>query len=207
MSRRTLWLKHFLPINVSICNPEKCAPHKICGHLRLLIPDHHHPTIPAPPISTCLSLLHIIRFNIFDDINDDNMTDPSRPSTKPATGGNVPWTLVGASSERSQQSSANHSKESSTTSLSSEDPSVHSQYDTRSTTPNEPETVPAAKSRFETPAVTNGSEVEVVTTAIGLLPDEVYSRAMSSWRASFRRSIVSRLAWESEVIAAIQVCC
>lgn len=48
-------------------------------------------------------------------------------------------------------------------------------------------------------------EVDVVPTGIGLLPDEVYDRAMSWWRSGIRKALMRSLAWESRTIAAMQV--
>lgn len=64
------------------------------------------------------------------------------------------------------------------------------------------------KTRKESKAQQYGTatEVEVVPTiGVGLLPDEVYDRALSSWRAGIRRQLTKSLAWESRVIGAMQV--
>lgn len=39
---------------------------------------------------------------------------------------------------------------------------------------------------------------------IGLLPDDVYDRTMSSWRAAIRRRVRANVEWESKVIANMQ---
>ena len=48
-------------------------------------------------------------------------------------------------------------------------------------------------------------EVEVHPGGIGLLPEEVYDKQLHPWAAAFRRRIWKNLAWESEVLAAMQV--
>lgn len=47
---------------------------------------------------------------------------------------------------------------------------------------------------------------QVVSSGIGLLPADVYDRQLHPWATRFRRWILKNLAWESEVLAAMQVC-
>lgn len=49
-------------------------------------------------------------------------------------------------------------------------------------------------------------EVQVVSGSIGLLPETVYDKQLLPWVAALRRRIIRNLAWESEVLAAMQVC-
>lgn len=81
----------------------------------------------------------------------------------------------------------------------SEDPSTAYDSDSRSTTPDL-----YMKPKEKTPIAQ--SEGESVVDAIGLLPDEVYERTLNPWRFALRRLLVRSLAWESRVIASIQVC-
>lgn len=48
-------------------------------------------------------------------------------------------------------------------------------------------------------------ERQVVPGGIGLLPDDVYDRQLHPWVAAIRRRVVANLAWESDVLAAMQV--
>ena len=41
---------------------------------------------------------------------------------------------------------------------------------------------------------------------VGRSPDEVYERVMSAWRYVLRRAVARNVQWESEVLAAMQVC-
>ena len=50
------------------------------------------------------------------------------------------------------------------------------------------------------------SEVQVASSSIGLLPEGAYDKHLSPWVAALRRRIMRNLAWESEVLAAMQVC-
>ncbi|KAI0687708.1 hypothetical protein BC835DRAFT_1286229 [Cytidiella melzeri] len=49
-----------------------------------------------------------------------------------------------------------------------------------------------------------GGSDDIQVTAIGILPDEVYNRTLSWWRAGIRRLVKSSLDWESNVIANMQ---
>ena len=121
------------------------------------------------------------------------MTNASKPpasrdggnaTTFPSPGLSVPLTLT---------------KISLTSSLSSDDSRCDN--DARSTIPE-----PILVSRKESQAASVlTEEVEVVSTGIGLLPDEVYDRALGSWRSKIRRYLTKSLVWESRAIAALQV--
>ena len=49
-------------------------------------------------------------------------------------------------------------------------------------------------------------DILVVVGAAGRLPEEVYERTLSWWRAGIRRAILRNVEWESRVLAAMQVC-
>lgn len=83
----------------------------------------------------------------------------------------------------------------------SEDPSTAYDSDSRSTTPDL-----YMKPKEKVPVAHGEGEGEGVVDAIGLLPDEVYERTLNPWRFALRRLLVRSLAWESRVIASIQVC-
>lgn len=48
-------------------------------------------------------------------------------------------------------------------------------------------------------------EVQVISGSIGLLPQEAYDKQLLPWVVALRRRIIRNLAWESEVLAAMQV--
>ena len=48
-------------------------------------------------------------------------------------------------------------------------------------------------------------EVQVVTTGIGLLPDEVYDKQLPPLIAAFRRRVRRGLKWETDVLSRMQV--
>jgi len=97
-----------------------------------------------------------------------------------------------------QQPPFTHSKDSSASSIYSSEP-TH-EYDSRTTTPD---LVFTSRNEKVASYVAN-EEIETTTTAIGILPDEVYERSMSSWRIGIRRYLAKSLAWESRVIASMQ---
>ncbi|TCD68717.1 hypothetical protein EIP91_010001 [Steccherinum ochraceum] len=47
-------------------------------------------------------------------------------------------------------------------------------------------------------------DIDVVFRGVGLLPDEVYSRTLSWWRAWVRQRIVQNVEWESKVLGRMQ---
>lgn len=52
----------------------------------------------------------------------------------------------------------------------------------------------------------DGEDVRLVVGAAGRLPEEVYERTLSWWRAGLRRVIMRNIEWESKVLATMQVC-
>lgn len=80
--------------------------------------------------------------------------------------------------------------------------SDESSYDAGSSTP---ELYVDTRKGLKTGAGNLNEEAEVAPNGIGLLPDEVYDRALSWWRAGTRRYLKKSLVWESQVIAAMQV--
>lgn len=101
-----------------------------------------------------------------------------------------------------------HVRTTSSDSSSSDDQSA---YDTRGTTPDPPlahqytRPIALAKTWNEKDEHVSGADVEIVPGGVGLLPDEVYDRTLSWWRAGIRRWLVANLVWESKAIAAMQV--
>ena len=63
------------------------------------------------------------------------------------------------------------------------------------------------KSDFGEAQNVQDGDADVVPRGVGLLPEEVYSRTLSSWRAGIRKRIVKNVEWESQVIARMQVRC
>lgn len=98
-----------------------------------------------------------------------------------------------------------HSKQSTVDSDSSTTSSsmFSTMYESRATTPDFDE-----KTRGTSMNMTNGeidtADASAIATAVGILPEEVYNRTMSWWRAAVRRQIVRNVAWESNVLAAMQ---
>lgn len=91
-----------------------------------------------------------------------------------------------------------------------------SPYDSRSSTPDSA-SVDITSARYSgadtvldlTAEADTGSDAEeaIQHVAAGRLPEEVYERTLTPWRAAVRRRLVQAVEWESRIIAAMQVRC
>ncbi|EMD34637.1 hypothetical protein CERSUDRAFT_116813 [Gelatoporia subvermispora B] len=74
-------------------------------------------------------------------------------------------------------------------------------YDSRNSTPS---SVDITSAHPGDGTDSESEAAEVAHLAAGRLPEEVYERTLSPWRAAVRRRLVQTVEWESEIIAAMQ---